>query len=272
MEIKSRVKKYEQVRDGIQQTKEESNSIQSVFRNEENINNEQSYEPTRQKKTTTEIDYSVEDNTSFKNEYLDSFIQEVKEYNIQKGNRYHEDTKLDILEQLNAQNRDKRKRYIEKEEIVYNNSDYVLPDDNKASNEEISQQIFSLLDSSDEVFEDTNVPPVPDKEVITVVDQQLVDRINQLETQLEQTVDFTQEILKQKEELENLSNKPNEDLLEQTTQMQIEMDKQKVDLTDLNKEVDSNNRLLNVIITIQVLALLGIIGAVVYWLVSGGII
>ncbi len=268
MEIKSRVKKYEQVRSGIQDVKADSTFIKQLFTNEEDEDTKLDYTPSRQKKSVKENDTFTEENTSFKNEYLDSFIQEVKEYNIQKGNRYHEDTQLDILEQLKSKNNDKRTRYIEKEETVYNTVSPTTSDDEVISNEQISQQIFNLLGTQSTMTSRDEQEKIDD---IVIVDEKLEERISTLESQLEKTVDFAQEILKQKKELEE-SNESKESLLEKTTQIKVEMEEYKEELTGLNKEVDSNNRLLNVIITIQVLALLGIIGAVIYWLVSGGVI
>ncbi len=54
------------------------------------------YEPTRAK----ELDLKKYE--TFENEYLKDFLDEVKSYNIEKGNRLVEDTEQNILEEINA--------------------------------------------------------------------------------------------------------------------------------------------------------------------------
>lgn len=56
------------------------------------------YEPNRAK----EVDLKKYE--TFENEYLKDFLDEVKSYNIEKGNRLVEDTEQNILEEINAQN------------------------------------------------------------------------------------------------------------------------------------------------------------------------
>ncbi len=269
MEIKSRVKKYEKKREGIHELKSETSFTKQLFSNQEGEQAQTAYTPARERKSSEETYPSFEEPTTFKNEYLDSFIQEVKEYNLQKGNRRHEDTKIDILEQLNAKNN--RTRYIEKEQTIYNDIEKVEEVDT-SSTDIISEQIQELLSQSDDAH--TNESVVADTLIASEVetpeiDEKLTQRINELEAKIEHTMELNSELLKHQEVSEEESN---ENLVEQTTQMKIEINEYKEKVSGLNKEVSSNNRLLNVIITIQVIALLGIIAAVVYWLMMGGII
>lgn len=117
METLSRVKKYEELRkqiendtvalgetsqDDLQGHVHSVNEIDPSIFKKITVNEEpEPYTPERERKETSS-DAFAHTNDDFRNEYLDDFINEVREYNIKKGNRESEDTQTDILNQLNA--------------------------------------------------------------------------------------------------------------------------------------------------------------------------
>lgn len=284
MERLSRVKKYEQLRNAIENESVSASGAEAAIKEITAVNEDKkSYTPSHEKESyfTDEVKKDELDST-FKNEYLDSFIQEVRDYNIKKGVREYEDTKLDILQQLSSKNREKRANYVERIDDKI--------DTREVSDEtmEISKQVFDLLneetdDSSKIEVENidenligfTKTEPIIEKQTINSdanrVSMELEERIASLESQL---VETTQQLKIQNsntddEDFEEFSKR---ELIEETMKLKVQMDEYKDELDDLNTGIDSNNRLLNIIITILIIALLGVIGIVVYWLISGGII
>ena len=280
MEQFSRVKKYEQLRNDIEQKDATNNAGEQAILDITKVKEEtQTYTPTHEKDVRfVEETKTPELDSTFKNEYLDSFIQEVREYNIKKGVREYEDTKLDILQQLNSKNRERRANYVEKiEEEPREMSDETM---------EISKQVFSLLNENDTPQEEMPQPIVEDvEEVVEVVKEPVVEevvevsptrvtseleaRIASLESQL---VETTQQMQKSKMNEDDFDSFSKKELIEQTQKLKVQMDEYKDELEDLNTGIDSNNKLLNIIITILIVALLAVIGVVVYWLVAGGIL
>lgn len=276
MEQFSRVKKYEQLRNDIEQKDATNNAGEQAILDITKVKEEtQTYTPTHEKDVRfVEETKTPELDSTFKNEYLDSFIQEVREYNIKKGVREYEDTKLDILQQLNSKNRERRANYVEKiEEEPREMSDETM---------EISKQVFSLLNENDTPQEEMPQPIVEDvEEVVEVVKEPVVEvsptrvtseleaRIASLESQL---VETTQQMQKSKMNEDDFDSFSKKELIEQTQKLKVQMDEYKDELEDLNTGIDSNNKLLNIIITILIVALLAVIGVVVYWLVAGGVL
>lgn len=305
MEQLSRVKKYEQLRntienDGVSVTGAEA-AIKEITKTQEDV---KTYSPSHEKESVFNEEIKKDElDSTFKNEYLDSFIQEVRDYNIKKGVREYEDTKLDILQQLSSKNREKRANYVEtinaEPEAARNVSEETM---------EISKQVFDLLNEEskdadnnievrDEVSEDAVMfakaePKVESMEEVksepafkanlnvakTAVESdanrmssELEARIASLESQL---VETTQQLKVQSsfndaDDFEDFSKR---ELVEETMKLKVQMNEYKDELEDLNTGIDSNNRLLNIIITILIVALLAVIGVVVYWLIAGGIL
>ena len=115
MEKLSRMEKYKELRmeidsDAAAAGKPSINSVelQKQLRSlNEPQDDEGSSRHSRQtERFSKEIDLQLKEETDegtdqFHNEYLDDFINEVKEYNLEKGNRMSGNTQIDILLQLN---------------------------------------------------------------------------------------------------------------------------------------------------------------------------
>lgn len=115
MEKLSRVKKYEALRKSIENENENADAV-AVKEAAKSLSSMESVafkkidvHPGRQK--NKDLFEEQETSDEFVNEYMDDFIKEIREYNIRKGIREHEDTQIDILSQLNPHV--KRTEYID---------------------------------------------------------------------------------------------------------------------------------------------------------------
>ena len=127
MEKLSRMEKYKELRETIDSDtaavgKPSINSVelQKQLRslNEPQESGETSRHSRQTPRFSKEIDLQQNDDADegpdqFHNEYLDDFINEVKEYNLEKGNRMSGNTQIDILLQLNPENRRRRTQHYD---------------------------------------------------------------------------------------------------------------------------------------------------------------
>lgn len=288
MEKLSRVKKYESLRKAIEidnniDAAEDSKSSElalksfdsSIFKKAA-IKEETAPKRAKEEKEVEGKESSTSD--TFTNEYLDDFIKEVRDYNIRKGNRQSEDTQVDILYQLNAENRAKRTRYLQ--EIKDKQDDTViepLSDEENGkpvlSKEDLAKEVQQLLidedvqDSTfDEETQDTDVEELSEK----LMQTQQID--------LHQAAALVLPSDDEKEDIED-SVKPNDEedslhkkLIEETQQLRVQLDEYEGELSDLSSGVEKNNRILNFILCFLILVLLVIIGFIGYylWQATGG--
>lgn len=117
MEKLSRVEKYKELRESMDAVQERSSGGKPTIEPVELRRQLQQIDQPQQGETQSrhshtpprfskEIDVEQTYDTgkeTFHNEYLDDFLNEVKEYNIEKGNRLSDNTQIDILLQLNPE-------------------------------------------------------------------------------------------------------------------------------------------------------------------------
>lgn len=272
----SRVKKYENLRKEIETENAGKYDVSDTLRRyNKKIESEEVYEPVHEKIFKQEEKTVNEDTESFKNEYLDSFIQEVRSYNMQKGIRDYEDTKIDILQQLSNKSGERRSRVVEhNEEIVspIQNDDY--QEERDANTMEISKHVFELLSEveNEKAVEENEVVEEMETSQMSELDKRIAS-LEKSEKEFKMEEEVVQEVIETQEEEEySISDLTKQELLEETRKLKVQIDEYKEELNDINDDVDANNRLLNIIIAILVIALLSVIGVVVYWLISGGIL
>lgn len=343
METLSRVKKYEELRKQIEDNTIEieenpqkklqdyahrMNDIDPSIFKKVKISDEEPYIPERERKVSSSYD-SLEDTTSeFRNEYLDDFINEVREYNIRKGNRENENTQIDILNQLQAVSPSRRSNYVE---IIQDDED--MMDTTSLSKEEIAAQVQSLLADDKQIVLDDDMqmeseadiraslfarkqfiregdeeqgvvePFVDDHAIMKDKIAQPVDEEDNGETKLLQKPAFAgmaeavkplmdpvepkqsaavetpviekviknrhKEIEEDPKEIER-EEKLQQKLVEETQQLRVQLNEYEDDLNDLSEGVEKTNKLLNVILGCLILALLVIIGIIVYWIMQAG--
>ncbi len=320
MQKLSRVKKYEELRKSI----ELDNNINSASNNDDNQAKEllHSFDASvlkkadiqensnfgkREKIEEPQNQTSVSSDDTFTNEYLDDFLKEVRDYNIRKGTRQCEDTEVDILYQLNNENRAKRNRYAHEikddENYRKNNSNTV---ETVLSKEQIAEEVKNLIfdevpaatKETEEVSnetkenlektEETIVEPSEteqDKpldsieetiEVSPIIEVQEENHEEQLEEQDEE--DSTDEVEEDEtenqdveEENENQQATFHQKFIEETQQIRVQMNEYEDELTDLSDGVEKTNKLLNFVLGFLILVLLIVIGFIGYsiWRLGG---
>lgn len=209
---------------------------------------------------------------SFNNEYLDEFIDEVKQYNISKGLRTVEDTELNILSELRG-TRTRSPEFFrqqkEKEDgstIAFERSarKEVQPLEKK---EEEVQRPFKEADPTLEeeiqaVLKDINVP---EKEEVKE-DEHIPSEEESSETKVNDFKEF-------KEESKTLKPELNEELLQKTTELTTKMESYDSKLEDVDEQVSTVNKVLNILLTVLLIILVCILGVLVYYILkSRGII
>lgn len=267
MEKLSRVKKYAQLREELMNDAESQvtssdlsefakrlNRIDSAQFDTIETNQQADHDPVHLRRETYFEDNQKnekEDTLSmtFNNEYLDEYINEVKQYNKERGFLSSENTTSNILNGL-------RKKVDSKE--IDSLSDLNLEPSFEETTEipifsqnndatSISLEVKNLLNASKEIEEEDKP-----EQAMTYIEAD--DEI----TPIKQSVDFEEELRKEKELREKLMN--------ETVMMRSQLDDYDKELNDVNDSVVHTNRILNVVLIILILAMLVISGVLIYWI------
>ena len=311
METLSRVKRYEDLRkqieddsigsdtlpqEQLQDYAKRLNELDSSIFKKVSIREDEAYTPERERKVQDDFSLVEATTDDFRNEYLDDFINEVREYNIKKGTRENEDTQIDILNRLNSVSRAKRSDYIEKidEDVKEQPKPQVksfveketpVHETNKESSER-PKEIALDHALSDVIAKRTKEPKRP------TMDVSKLQRVAEEETLKMQNSLGTQPISIPESEKRNpfitRKNKPSavptkeeqaaverekrlhQKLVEETQQLRVQLNEYEDDLIDLSEGVEKTNRMLNIILGCLILALLVIVGIVIYWIIQAG--
>ena len=299
MEKKSRVKKYEALRNEIESTcdiEQTNSTTEDVLR---------AFDSTVFKKAVVveesdpkhakveDVQTSLQD--SFTNEYLDDFMREVREYNMRKGTRSIDSTEFDILTKISTlPNR------TQNNVVTYVEEEYEpRPDDDFRSKKDIVKEVEALFqqtlteevdivvenfaeNTDEELVEETfaesdNVDAEEEKEVLMIAEtvknieelskpviQQPV--IKEVKTQVEKPQVKRTQVKKE----ENPSSNVHEELVEETKRLKKSLATYEAELNDLSSGVEKNNRLLNISLGVLIVALLVIIGFIVYTIYQAG--
>lgn len=322
METLSRVKRYEDLRkqieddsigtdtppeEKLQSYAKRLNEIDPSIFKKVTITEEEPNTPQRERVETSIYDDNDSTMQEFRNEYLDDFINEVREYNIKKGNRESENTQIDILNRLNAVSRAKRSDYIQniedevkevkQEEAVIQNREDIAAQV-KSLLEEEALQPEPLIQRTDTKKADESKPAEATVEVMKPTDvtpQELKKEspAKQPKTKMTpsaQPVNVNQSVAEKKEKQPVMQNKPkpkpvaakelqaevereqklHQKLVEETQQLRVQLNEYEDDLNDLSEGVEKTNKMLNVILGCLILALLVIIGIIIYWVIQAG--
>ena len=180
--------------------------------------------------------------SDFRNEYLDEYINEVKQYNIDQGLSMASNTQIDILRELKGEKPKPKKNDgidIKTEIPVMNNVEEVDDEEVQKTRDEISYTVQSMIANDDFEFDF----------------QENTEKMERLES------DFK----KEKQERERL--------LTETHQLRNQLDEYEDNLSDVNDKVKHTNRILNFVLVVLIFALAIVLAIVLYWiLLSKGII
>ena len=163
MEKLSRIEKYKELRETIDSDtaavgKPSINSVelQKQLRslNEPQESGETSRHSRQTPRFSKEIDLQQNDDADegpdqFHNEYLDDFINEVKEYNLEKGNRMSGNTQIDILLQLNK-GKDRIQTAPPKAAAVPEEDDEGVSYTQSLSSEQLQEEVDRLFEEDEQ--------------------------------------------------------------------------------------------------------------------------
>lgn len=288
MQKLSRTQKYEQLRQELQNNSEQEIVSESLSRYANRLNkidsdtfqkmdvtadlNEQ-HNPVHTRREAYfqgEPEVQTEQPATFNNEYLDEYIHEVKQYNINKGLRSAEDTQVNILngirkeplDMFNAAEKDSSLSFEDRLNQLYDHKFEPTKNEDKKIDTPLEVPSFSKDDEkrntiSMEIKNLLNEPVEKIEEVQSVV------------APIEPKVADKSKVANPFENEKELREK----LMNETVQLRVQLEEYEDELSDVNDSVNSTNRILNFILILLILALLVILGVVAYWvLLSRGVI
>lgn len=263
MSEKSRVKRYEDLRKDIVSNPEGDEISDSTKRKvldhvTSPSNEELQQEAPRAKQSKVEdssdsfVSALMSDSIDAEqNEYFDDFIDEVRQYNIDKGTKSDYNTQIDILRQL-KETSEQRKRYVEE---IPEDSEEDLDEvyTSTLSSEEIAQQVRSLIFESDDNDEEETQEVVETK------------KISKKEARAAKREQQEEELIIVPQEERDLMNETIEDaemtlqiqLLEETQQLKKQVSDYEGELNNLSEDLSKNNKLINKILLFLIFILIG---------------
>ena len=225
-----------------------------------------------------------ENHSAFDNEYLDQYIREVKQYNIEQGHAVSDKTSVNVLSQIDAAGKVKEQtsaslRPYPREENKPRPKPAPAAPAPKPKVEEITNETSDIPyfvprggsfggGDTDEIPAIPSSAPAADtktmsKEDIMAEVQNLVNgkRTGQPDYMTDQSY---------RSHLDS-DRTTRQQLLNETTQMRAQLDDYEDNLSEVNDKMNRTNRILNIVLIILIIALAVILMVVVYWIftVSG---
>ncbi|MGN1389092.1 MAG: hypothetical protein ACI4WR_05550 [Bulleidia sp.] len=224
---------------------------------------------------------------AFNNEYLNEYIREAKQYNVDQGNAYSQNTDLNILKSLNV-NRSSAPSKPYPSEPAQKPFDAETISRAAAASEPVKKQETSDIpfqkkddsDFEDYLSEDTN-PPLSDTRTMTREDiaAEVQNLIRNAQKNKNQQPSSAPSAPGNNDRYDNTRDHLEADrtarqqLLNETTQMRAQLDDYEDNLTEVSDKMKHTNRVLNIVLIVLIIALVVVLGVVIYWvLMSRGII
>lgn len=204
----------------------------------------------------------VEEITTFDNEYLDEYINEVKQYNKEKGRITTDDTQINILHELRGN--PKPSKLVDIDELNVN----------KSTVEFKPKKELSIEPSFDET---TSIPFMNDTMMNTQISMELSKMLGgemAIEDEEKEPDDFQKLILpfniEERFEEEKTARKQ---IVDETAKMKVQLNQYQGNLSEVQEKVAHSNRILNFILVVLILALVVVICIIGYWmLLNRGVI
>ena len=185
-------------------------------------------------------------NDSYNNDYLDRYINEVKQYNIDQGNAVSENTSVNILNRIRKEEEmPQQKPYREERKSDYRKPETTeVPFLNTQSRNarDIASQVQNLVDTG--------------RQEMSVEDDEREHRSHM------NTDEFSRHL-----EMERTTR---QQLLDETTQMRAKLDDYEDNLSEVSDKMRHTNQVLNTVLVVLIVALVIVLGVVIYWIVSNG--
>lgn len=246
-----------------------------------NLNTQQqTQQPLRRHKQTQDQDpfanvsFSANENNdvTFDNDYLDQYIREVKQYNIDQGNAASENTSLNILKQIERNNSATPKK-------PYPSSNSHTADIPFLSSQSPSNRSYRDVKQPSSQ-EDTQPTQAMSKEDIMQEVQNLVNGTSSSYTQPqpeEPSSPFVNDYESKNDSFMSTDTfnrrleadrTTRQQLLNETTQMRAQLDDYEDNLSEVSDKMRQTNRILNIVLVILIIALAMIVGVVIYWIIT----
>lgn len=223
---------------------------------------------------------------AFNNEYLNEYIREAKQYNVDQGNAYSQNTDLNILKSLNM-NRNQAPSKPYPSEPAQQPFDAAAVSKAATASQPVKKQETSDIpfqkkddsDFEDYLSDDAN-PPLSDTRTMTREDiaaevQNLIrnaQKNQQPSSPAPSAVRNNDRYDNTRDHLE-ADRTARQQLLNETTQMRAQLDDYEDNLTEVSDKMKHTNRVLNIVLIVLIVALVVVLGVVIYWvLMSRGII
>ncbi len=258
----SRTKKYEELRQQIQNDREGDvrsealspyanrlSRLDSNFRPMETTSS-RSHNPMHIKKEVRFDSFASHDSSdvpTFNNQYINEFIEEVKNYNIKKGYRNFEETSSNVLAEATGKG-----NYRESMNRFRNEKVFLTPVRNTIP---IEEQIPEHQTSLSLSYDEQNLT----QEIKRILGNE-PDNTPVIRQLSETEVALAPEVMIEKP-VENQFTS----MLEETQKMRIQLDNYEEKLTGVNTSVSNSNRLLNFVVIVLVLLLLLMLSLGLYW-------
>lgn len=248
-----------------------------------NLNTQQqTQQPLRRHKQTQDKDpfanvsFSANENNdvTFDNDYLDQYIREVKQYNIDQGNAASENTSLNILKQIERNNSATPKKPYPSSNS--HTADIPFLSSQSSSSNRYSQDVKQSSSSQ----EDTQPTQTMSKEDIMQEVQNLVNGTSSSYTQPqpeEPSSPFVNDYESKNDSFMSTDTfnrrleadrTTRQQLLNETTQMRAQLDDYEDNLSEVSDKMRQTNRILNIVLVILIIALAMIVGVVIYWIIT----
>lgn len=268
--MRSRVNKNQQLYNEINVNAESGveNSNLSSFAQQLNELDSQ-FETIKTRETTEDIPKRARDTVeqtvgfeTYENEYLDDFLEEVKNYNVQKGYRVEGNTQTHILNELRSNPGSSYANYTTPKESVVTEDTQVFTQivESKPILTPVEEIVTPAQSTQKTPIENPINPSIEETISMAIKDMELYDgekSINKEEVLQEAMVDGV--VMK---DLVISSSTREEELLEQTMTLQHKIIEQEEEISTLQTEKDKTGQLLNITIVLLIFTII-VLGVII---------
>ncbi|MBQ7993699.1 MAG: hypothetical protein IJM63_03420 [Solobacterium sp.] len=197
------------------------------------------------------------------NDYVNEYIREVKEYNIEQGNAVSQNTSMNILSQINeinsqaaaTESRTAPSRPYQREKKARNDTADIPFRSPFTSDDENTEKIIVDTPDTAPVIEKTRT-----REDIMAEVQSLVSGTAVSEKTQSSTRDELYSAIQD-------DRTTRQQLLSQTTHIQAQLDGYEDNLSEVNDKMRYTNRILNMVLVVLIVALAVMLCVLIYWVV-----
>lgn len=190
----------------------------------------------------------IEDTDSFRSNYLADFIDEAKQYNVEKGYRVDHDTKSNLLRELKAQH------------LYHEQDDQDIQEDIEVYEDELIETLEPEYVEEQEEFEPEHFEQADFEQTMEFQSTELEQQptIEDDDDSLEETIMMQVARLAENEMSEEdfLDEYAPSDLLEATTKLKVQLDQQSEVVKDMESKIDKTSRSMNILLTVLITTLI----------------